>query len=251
MRGVAQTRVPTAPRPLRARSIAAALLLGANLIIATLLCLAHGYELTLLRRIRANLPVENSVRIATDGLVDVCSSIWILTFVVTAVVFLVWLHRASENLRAFRSESLDFTPGQAVRSFFIPFVNLIRPFQVMREVWQASDPDIPPMSSASFRTTDTSPVVLVWWLLVLGSGALGRFAGGDPVSWLTGHTVGLTLANMIYLTRGAVAMYLVRALAAGAAIGMVFLIDRRQNDLIVALKHPLPKNSTAIPFVSA
>jgi hypothetical protein len=110
----------------------------------------------------------------------------------------------------------------------------------MREVWQASDPDIPPRSAPSFRTTDTSPVVLVWWLLFLGAGALGRFAGADPVSWLlpTGQTEGTTLATMIYLTRGAVAMYLVRILAAGAAIHLVFLIDRRQNALSVALEHP-------------
>ena len=67
MRGeVAQTRVTTVPRPLRALSIAAALLLGADLVLAVLLCLAHRSELTLLRRIRANLPVENSVLIATD-----------------------------------------------------------------------------------------------------------------------------------------------------------------------------------------
>jgi hypothetical protein len=44
---VAQTSVTTAPRPLRARSIAAALLLGAQLVLSLLLCLAHWHELTL------------------------------------------------------------------------------------------------------------------------------------------------------------------------------------------------------------
>ena len=46
----------TAPRPLYARSIAVALLLCADLIVAALLCLAHWQRLTLLRRKRTLYP---------------------------------------------------------------------------------------------------------------------------------------------------------------------------------------------------
>jgi hypothetical protein len=224
------------PRPLLARSIAAALLLCANLVVALMLFVAHWQRLTLVTQLRANLPVEESVLIASDDLIRVWARVSFPAFVVTAVVFLAWLYRAAENLRAFRSEPLDFTPGQAVRSFFIPFVNLVRPFQVMREVWQGSDPEIPPLSATGFRTADTSPLVLVWWLLYIGFNALGTLV------FRASQTGGPGLTTLMSMARFSMAMHLVELGAAAAAITLVFLIERRQTALAVALEHPLPKD---------
>src|ERR1700690_2911245 len=46
--------------------------------------------------------------------------------VLTAVYVCLWLHRAFTNLRALRINTV-MSPGWAVGSFFVPFVNLVVP----------------------------------------------------------------------------------------------------------------------------
>ena len=64
--------------------------------------------------------------------------IWL--FLGTSVAFLFWFHRVQKNLPALGGRELKYTPGWAVGGFFVPFLNLVRPIQVMREVWHGSDP---------------------------------------------------------------------------------------------------------------
>ncbi|QYO65100.1 DUF4328 domain-containing protein [Leptolyngbya sp. 7M] len=48
--------------------------------------------------------------------------------IATIVLFLVWLYRAHKNLFSLKPTHLDFSPGWAVGWWFIPFLNLVRPY---------------------------------------------------------------------------------------------------------------------------
>lgn len=61
-----------------------------------------------------------------------------VAFIVSVVLVAMWIHRAHANLRDAGFTGLEFTPGWAVGWFFVPFANLIKPFQAMRELWNAS-----------------------------------------------------------------------------------------------------------------
>ena len=56
----------------------------------------------------------------------------------TGIVFLMWIHRANRNARGLGAEGMTFTPGWSVGWYFIPIANLWKPFQAMKEIWQAS-----------------------------------------------------------------------------------------------------------------
>ena len=58
-----------------------------------------------------------------------------------AVAFCVWIHRAASNLPALGRYGMKFTPGWCVGWFFIPFANLVKPFQAVKELWRASHPN--------------------------------------------------------------------------------------------------------------
>jgi len=58
----------------------------------------------------------------------------------TSIAFMTWLYRCRVNLRAFGTRRLRYSRNWAIFGFLIPVLNLIRPYQVAREVWQASDP---------------------------------------------------------------------------------------------------------------
>jgi hypothetical protein len=105
----------------------------------------------------------------------------VLAFLGTGAAFLTWFYRASKNLPALGSVRLAYTPGWAVGGFFVPFLNLVRPLQVMREVWHCSDPSGLERDAAldAFSTRNrlgTPPLVGWWWACFLLSNIVGNAA---------------------------------------------------------------------------
>jgi Domain of unknown function (DUF4328) len=100
-------------------------------------------------------------------------------YIFTVTMFLVWLHRAHSNLQPLLAQNVEFTPGWAVGWWFIPFANLVKPFQAVREVWVESDPDGGD-GEASFLSASvrSAPVYMgVWWGLWLVSNIVSNIAG--------------------------------------------------------------------------
>ena len=62
----------------------------------------------------------------------------ILMAIITGIIYLMWLHRAYQNLPALGVTKLDATPGWAVGYYFIPILNLFRPYQTMVEILRES-----------------------------------------------------------------------------------------------------------------
>jgi hypothetical protein len=88
-------------------------------------------------------------------------------YIAYLVVFLMWIYRADKNLRSLRAAGLSFTPGWAVGWFFVPFMNLFRPYQVVSEIWKASDPKVDTTDDTSWKAVATAPIVGCWWVLFL------------------------------------------------------------------------------------
>jgi hypothetical protein len=91
-------------------------------------------------------------------------------WLVAGVLFLRWLHSAHAQAHDFgrKGRSLP-TPRGAVASFFIPFVNFVRPFTQTRALLWASDPsdlELPPEVRERAAPTYRQPAretVLAWW----------------------------------------------------------------------------------------
>ncbi len=81
--------------------------------------------------------------------------------VTTGVVFLRWVFRSYKNIQGFGTSGLRFSPGWAVGYYFIPFLSLIRPLQVMSEIWRASE------NPSDWSKRHSSRLVTVWWILFL------------------------------------------------------------------------------------
>jgi hypothetical protein len=90
----------------------------------------------------------------------------LVLIVIVTVLFLMWVYTANKNLRALSGLSMRFTPGWSVGWFFVPFANLFKPYQVLKEIWLVS------------RGAEQGGVALLgwWWGLWLLSGAVGQVA---------------------------------------------------------------------------
>jgi hypothetical protein len=78
------------------------------------------------------------------------------------VPYLMWLHRTTINCR-FVSPTMRVNPSSAVACYFIPFVNLFRPFQDMQEIWRVSG------NPRGWLKDRGSILVGIWWVLALGT----------------------------------------------------------------------------------
>ncbi|MBW2288196.1 MAG: DUF4328 domain-containing protein [Deltaproteobacteria bacterium] len=81
--------------------------------------------------------------------------------VLTAIAFMTWLYRSRANLRAFGTRHLRYSRNWAVFGFLIPVLNLFRPYQVTREVWQASDPST--TDPFDWKEIATPRLIRAWW----------------------------------------------------------------------------------------
>jgi hypothetical protein len=117
-------------------------------------------EIRLLARLEMGLATasEKAAHIVTGRVVF---QIQMTLLAATAIAFMTWLYRCRANLRAFGTRHLRFPRNWAVFGFLIPVVNLVRPYQVVREVWQASDPST--THPLDWMTVKTPLLLRAWW----------------------------------------------------------------------------------------
>ena len=96
-----------------------------------------------------------------------------MVLLLTHIVFLCWVHAANRNAHALGARGMQFTPGWSVGWFFIPVLNLVRPYQVVKEICQASDPD---KDRDNWLSSPVPGFFLVWWILWLLGNSLGNMA---------------------------------------------------------------------------
>lgn len=223
---------PTTPsqrlpvRPIRTRSFLAVGAFSFGGIMSLLLILGYSVRIVLLHRMQSHVRVSRAHLFASDAFILWGSRVQIGVSLLTAVAFLFWFYRAYQNLFSFRPAPLRFSPGQAVGSFFIPILNLVYPFSVMREIWQASDPTLPPFDPRPYTDAPTSFLVPAWWGIFLARGVLAWLAilpslGGGA------HTVDFFLTTAQILR----ADFAVSIIAAGLACALILAVRRRQEDL--------------------
>ncbi len=102
-----------------------------------------------------------------DQWVEGIQRIRMVAYYAMMFTLLSWIYRVCKNLRSFGAERLDYTPGWAVGWYFVPFLNIVRPYQVMREIWLASDPDYVGEQPWRWRKGRTNKLILVGWVATI------------------------------------------------------------------------------------
>ncbi|MBW2494537.1 MAG: DUF4328 domain-containing protein [Deltaproteobacteria bacterium] len=93
------------------------------------------------------------------------------------IACITWLHRCRINARAFGCRRFRYSRIWAIIGFFVPIVNFFRPYQVVSEVWRASDPRSVE-TSVAWINMPVSRFVLAWWVVLLVSAFLEILAAG-------------------------------------------------------------------------
>jgi hypothetical protein len=161
---------------------------------------------------------EATVGVLVMLMVFLLSILATIIYLVTVVFFCMWLYRAYDNLRAFNPWArLEYSPGWAVGSFFIPFVNLVLPYKAVREVWEKSGhPD------EAFLYAPSPPAWFhFWWAFWL----LSNFAGNISFRVSFSENADVRTSMMVDIVASALAV-----VAALFAYIVVDAIDKRQEE---------------------
>jgi hypothetical protein len=113
--------------------------------------------------------------LANDAREGFIAIVYFIVTIVVIIMFLVWVNRANKNIHSFQKPVPTFTSGWAVGWFFVPIMSLFRPYQVVSEIWKASNPDISPELN-TVEHIQASGIVVLWWAFFLLSNFVGQIA---------------------------------------------------------------------------
>lgn len=90
------------------------------------------------------------------------AGIQLVAQIVPVILLVMWVYRANRNARALDAPDMKYTPGWSVGWFFVPIASLVKPYSVLKEIWQASSPL---KTGQSWREAAVSPLLTVWWVM--------------------------------------------------------------------------------------
>jgi hypothetical protein len=164
----------------------------------------------------------SEVFLPSDTLIGLVALAQLGILVAVAVLFLVWVHRINKNLHALSGTAMQFTPGWSVGWFFIPFMNLFKPYQAVKEIWLVSHRSRQPLLLGEKTAAGQAGLVGWWWFSFLLSSFVGRLAWslGSDVSDVSSYLSALVadaVANGVDAAGYGVTLLLVSRIAAAYA----------------------------------
>jgi hypothetical protein len=113
--------------------------------------------------------------------------------ITTIILFAMWIYRANFNARSLGAQNMKFTPGWSVGYYFIPFLNLWRPYQAMKEIWKASK------NPTSWEGEERGAILPWWWFFFLIASMFGNASFRTTMSAKEIHelitSTGITIAS--------------------------------------------------------
>jgi hypothetical protein len=143
-------------RPLSARAVAVTMALGVFCLFS-LLSMGMGVGAGSSGQSLTEAWEAEDAPFTRSDLLELGEEVSILLAVIAICFF---LPQANRNGRALTGLSFRFTPASTIWWYFVPFLNLVRPYQAAKEIWQASTAAGP--QDAWF--TKPAPVWMrLWW----------------------------------------------------------------------------------------
>lgn len=106
---------------------------------------------------------EDAALLDTTALAEgLLGTLALMTTIGAAVLLIIWLYRARQNLDKLGTAEGAMGPGWAIGGWFIPFANLVIPFRVTAAVARGSLP----------RSGRLEALLWGWWLTYLGATSL-------------------------------------------------------------------------------
>ena len=106
-------------------------------------------------------------------LTSISQMLYGLIFIVAVIIYFIWVRQAYRNLHSLQLEPTEYSSGWAIGSYFVPILNLFRPYSMMKEIWFGSQPiqtDEYSYESDSHFGLPSTGFLQLWWGVFLIDG---------------------------------------------------------------------------------
>ncbi|MFO0630324.1 MAG: DUF4328 domain-containing protein [Polyangiales bacterium] len=225
-------------RRVQARGNVAIAALGVTVLTRVVQIGIQRWQSGLISAVQAGTPPSQEALELSDRAVQLGAMTQLAVLLVTGIVFLRWLHGATRCTRGLGGDTLRWTPKEAVTGFIIPFLNITRPFQIVRDLHDHLAPELLPAPQAqvvssehagyrSVELREPPPAVRLphasigaWWGTFWLGNVFGNIAArqtGNTLDALQSmHTLN-TISDSIDVVSASLAIVMVRGVTARLA----------------------------------
>jgi hypothetical protein len=158
-------------RPNRKRAKVAENFIWSIFGIGVVSLVSSYFQYDLLLKVQEGFYVSDFELTFNDLREGVIAIINVILYVLSVIFFIRWFRRAYYNLRS-RTET-KYDEGWAAGSWFVPILNLFRPYQIMKEI----DDETGVLITRYSQNPSPSNGALIgfWWAMWILAGMIGRY----------------------------------------------------------------------------
>lgn len=188
-------------------------MIGIVLGLEIISLVSSGFQYDLLQTVSNGGDVSYEAAEANDLREQIIGIIYIIAYIISGITFIMWFRRAYYNLHQ-KVNNLSYTDGWAAGSWFVPIVNLFRPYQIMKELYVESKRYIIGNDDSLQLDLNTN-FVGIWWALWILAGVLGQIVyrlslNAVTLSELTTVTILSMISGVIGIALGIVTLKVIR-----------------------------------------
>ena len=141
------------------------------IVVDALAFATSAWQYVLLQQLKNSYgSVPMSTLQLSDNLQQIAAIAAILVLLFTIIYFIRWFRRGYYNLHNIPGSYPQFSEGWAAGWWFVPFMNLARPYQVMKEIWDGTQKVITHRLDKAY----SSSIIGFWWAAYLVSNIYGN-----------------------------------------------------------------------------
>lgn len=133
----------------------------------------------------------------------------IAVYIVCIVLFILWFRRAYNNLNLSFKANTKYAEGWAAGAWFVPFINLVRPYFIMQEIW------VKTQEATHNLITHKNGKIIGWWWVIwiinnIGTNFINRYFKETDVEELITSTSASIIFNFIELVALALLIIIIK-----------------------------------------
>jgi len=138
-----------------------------------IISMLSGYlQYDLLQQVLAGAEISEETATANDLREQVIGILYLIAYIISVVTFILWFRRAYFNLHL-KVKHLSHTEGWAAGGWFVPIVSLVRPYRIMKELYQETK-ELLTKKGIAFNQNFSTSALGWWWALWLFNGFVGQ-----------------------------------------------------------------------------
>lgn len=138
---------------------------------------------------------------------------YLVAHTISAVMFIMWFRRAYYNLHQ-KIDYLSYSESWAAGCWFVPIVNLYRPFQIMKEIYEETK-ELIIKKGVKMEVPITTSLLGWWWALWIINGISSQFVfrysmKAETIEELTVTSVAGMICNIIGIPLALITIKVIR-----------------------------------------